>query len=103
MNEIVSANILVKCCKKTIENLKIRLLHDKLNRVQLISALIEGYVKDNVYLRRFIEDYKYERGILNKKNYKKALEQNEGQVEQRKLTPLSRDEIEELYDVFEEE
>ena len=84
-------------------DLKIRLQHDGLNQSQFFRAMITGYLEQDSNLLLFLDNYKEEYGVqgVNKRLDSKRLLEKGRQVKSQ--FALDEKEIENIFDLIEEE
>lgn len=84
-------------------NLGAHLEYDGFNRTQLLRALLEGYINDDQHIRKYISEYKKENCPTYKKYQKIDDSKEAGREREYRRTILSQKEIENMYDIFDED
>ena len=84
-------------------DLKIRLQHDSLTQSAFFRALVGGYLEKDTRIMEFIDDYKFNNNIQNKadRNIKSKL--IKAGVEMEKAHGLKQEEVENIFDMIEQE
>ena len=83
--------------------LKIRLLYDEISITKFIRNFIEGYINNDENISIFVEKYKQQREIQNKaKRAKNTKLIKKGKALSKQFN-LAKEEIEDIYDVLENE
>jgi hypothetical protein len=99
---------LVPCqvCFETIDGeyarLMIKLRHEELTKKEFFIAIIKGFLEDEPNLKQFLKTYRKSKGYAQWKEEVLDNEVEDGKVELRKFN-LDPDEVQDLYDLFDEE
>lgn len=86
-----------------LARLIIKLRHESLSRAEFYRAITLGFIEDNAFLDNFILDYKKKKEFFRKGRQKILNKEREMSSETTKRFGLDPDEIEDLFDLFEEE
>ncbi len=84
-------------------DLKIRLQHDSLTQSAFFRALISGYLEKDTRIMEFIDDYKFDNNIQNKADRRRTSKLIETGKEMEKAHGLRDDEIDNIFDIIEQE
>ena len=88
--------------KRHVE-LKIRLKHDRLTQAEFFRTLITGYLDKDENVLLFLDKYILENGKQRKKNLVTSRELIKDGKDNEKVFALGEDEIENIFDLLEEE
>jgi hypothetical protein len=83
--------------------LKIRLKHDQLTQAEFFRSLITGYLEKDENILFYLDKYVSENGKQSKKNLVKSRKLTEQGRENERRFALNQDEIENIFDLLEEE
>ena len=81
----------------------IRLQYDELRQQEFFNGIIEGYINGDEHIFNFIQEYKDKVGRQRKIRLTKTRKINTKQKEVSKVFGLDENEIEDLFDQFDEE
>lgn len=95
-----------KVCFETIDGdyarLMIKLRHEEMTKKEFFIAIIKGFLEDEPNLREFLKAYRKSKGYAQWKEEVLDKEIEDGKIEMRKFS-LDKDEIDDIYDLFDEE
>ena len=83
--------------------LKVRLQYDSLTQAEFFRSLIEAYLNKDNRILEFIEDYKDLKGKGSKRNNKYRKKDNEKAEDLLQKFGIKDDELENIFDLIEEE
>jgi hypothetical protein len=93
-------------CFETIDGdyarLMIKLRHEELTKKEFFIAIIKGFLEDEPNLKQFLKAYRKTKGYAQWKEEVLDKEIEDGKIEMRKFG-LDKDEIDDIYDLFDEE
>ena len=89
--------------EKNHAELKIRLHYDGLTQSAFFRAIAAGYVSQDENITKFIEKVKHEKGTQSKEKMKKISKMNASKKKTIQKFALDQDEIENIFDILEEE
>jgi hypothetical protein len=99
---------LVPCqvCFESIDGdyarLMIKLRHEELTKKEFFLAIIKGFLEDEPNLKEFLKAYRKSKGYAMWKEEVLDKEIEDGKIEMRKFG-LDKDEIDDIYDLFDDE
>ena len=88
---------------KNHADLKIRLHYDGLYQNEFFRLMMRKYIDKDENMMKVIDDYKEKKGNQSKSNRKKSTQLIEKGREQEKQFALNSDEVENIFDLLEEE
>ena len=83
--------------------LKVRLEYDSLTQAEFFRSLIEGYLNKDTRILKFVEEYKASKGKDSKRNNKYRKKDNEKADDLLQKFGIKDDELENIFDLIEEE
>jgi hypothetical protein len=93
-------------CFETIDGeyarLMIKLRHEELTKKEFFIAIINGFLEDEPNLKEFLKAYRKSKGYAQWKEEVLDKEIEDGKIEMRKFG-LDKDEIDDIYDLFDDE
>ncbi len=89
--------------EKNHAELKIRLHYDGLTQSAFFREVVAAYVSQNENIVKFIEEMKERKSVQSKKKMKKISKMNETKKQTIQKFALDQDEIENIFDILEEE
>tara|TARA_R110000824_G_scaffold383033_1_gene576398 strand:+ start:379 stop:735 length:357 start_codon:yes stop_codon:yes gene_type:complete len=84
-------------------NLIMKLEYEKLTKTEFFRALVDGFIHDNEYITRFVEEYKEQKQIDNKKNRRMIKEERSKAEEIDRRFGITSDDLENIFDLIEME
>tara|TARA_Y100000310_G_scaffold342334_1_gene445182 strand:- start:1560 stop:1916 length:357 start_codon:yes stop_codon:yes gene_type:complete len=84
-------------------NLIMKLEYEKLTKTEFFRAMVNGFISDNAHINRFIEEYKEEKQVDNKRNRRLVKKEREKAEEIDRKFGLTSEDIENIFDLIEME
>ena len=82
--------------------LKARLFYDEIPMTRFVRSYIEAYLNNDPLVLKFVDQYKRENSIQNKKKIEKSAKLLQKGKEVEKLFNLTSEEVEDIYDILED-
>lgn len=81
-------------------NLIMRLEYEKLTKTEFFRAVVDGFINDNKHMTAFIEEYKEQKQVDNKRSRRMIKKEREKVEEIDKKFSLSPEDIENIFDLI---
>ena len=81
-------------------NLIMRLEYEKLTKTEFFRAVVDGFINDNKHMTAFIEEYKEQKQVDNKRSRRMIKKEREKAEEIDKKFSLSPEDIENIFDLI---
>tara|TARA_A100001515_G_scaffold95792_1_gene76862 strand:- start:555 stop:884 length:330 start_codon:yes stop_codon:yes gene_type:complete len=83
--------------------MKVKLHYDRLTQGEFFRSLITGYIEEDPLLIEFVQNYKEDKGKQSKTQIRKSRKEYKKMYEQKKIFNLGEEEIEDIFDILEQE
>ena len=84
-------------------NLIMKLEYEKITKTEFFRAMVNGFINDNVHLNKFMEEYKEEKKLDNKRNRRLIKKEREKADEIDRKFGLTSEDLENIFDLIEME
>ena len=84
-------------------NLIMKLEYEKLTKTEFFRAIVDGFIHEDPHIRHFVEEYKENKEIDNKRNRRMIKKERDKAEEIDRRFGITADDIENIFDLIEME